>query len=431
MTQRVPISDSGAPDGIAVRAPMVAVGPVGQIKVEDVGLGAAQFDAWVRYVSGGLVGLESLQSVTTCAPVMGNLIAVVGALGNIAGLSEMPTHKPLDWVDLAINLIGLLPTPENQAHARLSLRPALFLVRQEMQQSGASGNAKGALGDGQVALLMGHLNATIKGELSNFIERAQGYLPAMLQQGGQVGCDLTLALAAGLEQAAALPPMASITQDIATRILNDSQATIDNVFKATWDVYKAAGCPESHAEAFAPLTPHEAQQALALTVAGLRRFATTIPPALQDLANPDMPGGPGWLLTTLLEAVASWRTRHGTGQSVNIKSDATTQAVRIASEGELGAVSFEEIARGDCSSCGEPVKADTDHSISFARGTERLSQTDWALPGPFPFSWTRTYRSNLGQFMWGTLDYSLYHPRGYCPSWRRSPWAALPRDRWA
>ncbi|MDT8927072.1 hypothetical protein RBE51_30235, partial [Pseudomonas taiwanensis] len=65
-------------------------------------------------------------------------------------------RQVLDWVSLGINLIGVLPAPPTMAAARMSLRPTLFLVRQELRNS-----AQMLLGDSLITVLMGHLNATI------------------------------------------------------------------------------------------------------------------------------------------------------------------------------------------------------------------------------------------------------------------------------
>lgn len=49
------------------REPQVAVVPLDLIQIEDVGLGAANFDAWLQEVSGGVVTLERIKArVTEC-----------------------------------------------------------------------------------------------------------------------------------------------------------------------------------------------------------------------------------------------------------------------------------------------------------------------------------------------------------------------------
>ena len=125
------------------RPPQVAIVPLDQIQLEDVGLGAANVDAWLQEISGGIVTLDRIKTVAGALPVVGNTMALVDALNDIVRLSSSEQRDPLDWVSLGINLIGVLPFPPTMAAARMTLRPTLFLVRQEMRQAG-----KLVLGDG-------------------------------------------------------------------------------------------------------------------------------------------------------------------------------------------------------------------------------------------------------------------------------------------
>ena len=118
------------------REPQVAVVPLDQIQVEDVGLGAANVDAWLQEISGGVVTLERIKTVAGGLPVVGNIMALVDALSDIVRLATGEKRDPLDWVSLGINLIGMIPIPPGMAAARMTLRPMLFLVRQEMRQAG-------------------------------------------------------------------------------------------------------------------------------------------------------------------------------------------------------------------------------------------------------------------------------------------------------
>ncbi|NWE37230.1 hypothetical protein, partial [Pseudomonas gingeri] len=102
----------------------------------DVGRSAAHFDAWLQSASGGVVTLDQIKNVAGMLPVVGNIMALVDALNDIVTLSTSQKRDVLDWVSLGINLIGVLPAPPSMAAARMSLRPTLFLVRQELMQAG-------------------------------------------------------------------------------------------------------------------------------------------------------------------------------------------------------------------------------------------------------------------------------------------------------
>ncbi|SET22768.1 hypothetical protein SAMN05216197_108177, partial [Pseudomonas graminis] len=182
------------PVGGEKREPQVAIVPLDQIQVEDVGLGAANVDAWLQDISGGVVTLERIKTVAGGLPVVGNIMALVDALNDIVRLATSDERDPLDWVSLGINLIGMVPIPPGMAAARMSLRPMLFLVRQEMRQAG-----KVVLGDALIEILIGHLNATIVGTLDDFVTQAHGKLPGILEDAGKLGEGVLFEIAAGLE----------------------------------------------------------------------------------------------------------------------------------------------------------------------------------------------------------------------------------------
>ena len=177
------------------REPQVAIVPLDLIQLEDVGAGAANVDAWLRDISGGVVSLERIKSAAGFLPLVGNVMALVDALNDIATLSKSPERDLLDWVSLGINLIGMMPFPPTMAAARMGLRPMLFLVRQEMRRTG-----KTVLGDALIGILIGHLNADIVGTLDDFVTQAQGKLPGFLDGAGALGESVLIEIADGLEK---------------------------------------------------------------------------------------------------------------------------------------------------------------------------------------------------------------------------------------
>ena len=120
----------------------IAIAPLETLLNEDLGEAAASVDHWLREITYGLVNLQQLRQAAESVPVVCNALAGVDVLIDILTLVENPSSDPLDWVSLGINLIGVLPAPPTMAAARMSLRPTLFLVRQELRNS-----AKMLLGD--------------------------------------------------------------------------------------------------------------------------------------------------------------------------------------------------------------------------------------------------------------------------------------------
>lgn len=161
----------------AERAPEVAVAPLNTIAQQDVGAGAAAFDKWLRKISHDYVTLERLSTVAGSLPVIGNIMALIDAIMDIVTVIQNAINKKetdfLQWVGLGINLIGVVPVPAMSA-ARMSLRPALHLVRQKLAMGVKD------LGTALVEVLVAHLNAKLAGEIDTFIDGAMGKLAGIL-----------------------------------------------------------------------------------------------------------------------------------------------------------------------------------------------------------------------------------------------------------
>ncbi len=388
------------PVGGEKREPQVAIVPLDQIQVEDVSLGAANVDAWLQDISGGVLTLERIKTVAGGLPVVGNIMALVDALNDIVRLATSDERDPLDWVSLGINLIGMVPIPPGMAAARMSLRPMLFLVRQEMRQAG-----KVVLGDALIEILIGHLNATIVGTLDDFVTQAQGKLPGILEDAGKLGEGVLFEIAAGLEKL--VKPDLNAKADLleAERLVHaagdlwayDPQAAIGNIFVAAADICVAAGKGAVNGAA-EYLVPEALKEQVLRHAGSLRAMGSELRDQINRLADPGLQNSIGSLLETLAGAVVIWRSRNGHGQSFNIKPGVVNQAKRQAGEGKLEAVQFEKPAKGLPNEQKNCACAATGNSISFAVGSESVRHEDFSLPGPFPIEWTRTYCSSLDAY---------------------------------
>ncbi|CAI8851894.1 RHS repeat protein [Pseudomonas chlororaphis] len=390
---------------VVKREPQVAIVPLNAIDIQDVASSAASFDAWLQSVSGGVVTLDRIQNVAGSLPVVGNIMALVDALGDIVTLSNAEKRDLLAWVNLGINLIGVLPLPPTMAAARMTLRPTLFLVRQEMRAS-----SKLLLSASVIEILIGHLNASIVGTLDDFVERAKDKLPGILTAAGKLGENVINEIAKGLEVVASSTLDSksdgqAASQQISAagdQLLNDPLAAINNIFGAAASAYKAAGKGLANSAAD-HLLPDDIKELVATETKKLRAIEPKLRTQLSKLDDEAVQHSIGWLLLVLSSAVTLWRKRNAHGQGAVVKSDKTRQVKRTASEGSLGVTSQQVPAthipapqkNGTCSS--------TCHSISFALGSETLSHTDFSLPGPFPVEWSRTYHSRQGAYDYSEL----------------------------
>jgi RHS repeat-associated protein len=382
------------------REPQVAIVPLNLVKVGDVGRSAAQFDAWLQSTSGGVVTLDRIKSVAGALPVVGNIMALVDALNDIVKLSGSSKRDPLDWVSLGINLIGVLPAPPTMAAARMSLRPTLFLVRQELSLAG-----KALLGDSVIEIIIGHLNADIVGTIDDFVQQAQAKLGEILQSAGKLGEEVIEEIASGLEKAVNgkldakgnLQDAEHLASTAGDQLLHDPKAAISNIFSAVASIYKAAGKGVAN-KASEHLLPDEVKKKVLAGTSSLRAMGPELRVQLNRLSDTQIQNSVGALLMVLAGAVATWRLRNAHGQSGNIKPDKISQAKRKAGEGKTEVSKHEVPAKNRPNKEKNRVCAATKRSISFALGSESLRHIDFSLPGAFPVDWTRTYCSRLKEY---------------------------------
>ncbi|EHD1638550.1 RHS repeat protein [Salmonella enterica] len=382
-----------------------AVAPLNTIDPNDISAGAEEFDRWLRKISDGMITLERVRTVAGALPVVGNIIALIDTIGDIIALAQAKERNILDWVSLGINLIGVIPVPPGMSAARMSLRPTLFLVRQELKISG-----KSLLGDALINVLIAHLNASIVGEIDAFAQGAQRQINDILNRAGEWGEKAIVDISAGLEAIATGNLDASVDANAAAdqwraagdQLLHDPKASISNFLGALWSSYKAVGKAAANAAARELLNERQRDLVLAHTKA-LKDFAPELRSQVASLADENVANSIGYLLSALVTALARWRARGAVAHSANVKPNTTSHGGHTGSDHMLETQHKQSPARQDANAAKNGACAGTCGSISFAMGTETLSHTDFMLPGPFPIDWTRTYRSSLGAYDDGEL----------------------------
>ncbi|MGY1893448.1 DUF6531 domain-containing protein, partial [Pseudomonas sp. SDT291_1_S447] len=385
---------------VAKREPQAAIVPLNAIDVQDVASSAAAFDAWLQSATDGVVTLDRIKNYAGFLPVVGNIMALVDALSDIVTLSDAKQRDLLTWASLGINLIGVLPLPPSMAAARMTLRPTLFLVRQEMRASG-----KLLLSTSVIEVLVGHLNASIIGTLDDFVEQAKGKLPGILADAGKLGEEIINEIATGIETTALgrfdakgdLEEASARASVGRGQLLNDPLATADNFLAAANSALKAAGKGLANSVA-QNLVSTKLQTQITTETGKLRAMGPELRTQLSKLDDKNVQNSIGWLLQILSSAVILWRKRNAHGQNAAVHTEKTGKATHTAAEGELGANNKQAPAKSAPNPEKGPCKCATEFSINFALGSESLSHTDFSLPGPFPIEWTRTYNSRLDTY---------------------------------
>ncbi len=385
---------SQEPELSASSARPVTVAPLNQVQLGDVALTIGAFDQWLGTITDGAVTLDRLRAVAGNLPAVRNILNLADLLGDIVTLTTREDRDASDWAIASINLIGLMPAPAT-APARMTLRPTLLLARQELT------GEKSLVSEALLNTLTVNLNSSIRGELDNFVQETKQRLPGLLDEAATFGENLMLDLASGLETLTQANNVVGTApgKSESGKSWRDPTEVFSNLYEAALQFQRDAATTSQSVPAQSP--SKETPTKIAANAQRLRQFATLLASQVRAQANPSTQGSVGWIVSGLARSLEA--RGPSSGLAANIKPD-TTSVGRNTRPGEsLEARVKERPAEQDANACKIGVPSGTGGSISFATGSEALSQTDFVLSGPFPLNWTRTYRSSLGAFDDGEL----------------------------
>jgi len=381
------------------RAPEVAVAPLNTIDQRDVAAGAAAFDKWLRKISYDYVTLERLSTVAGSLPVIGNIMALIDAIMDIVEIIQKGLAKGakeidfLLWVSLGINLIGVAPGAGNAA--RMSLRPALHLVRQKLAPGVKD------LGTALIEVLIMHLNATLAGEIDKFVDSAMAKLAGILDDCANTSDGIADDLIKILNRCIGTEPMFDVAAPAEVEDkLHDPEVKSSwrRMLGALGQQYKRAA--NYAVAAAASRLPKSAVKGVESIITHLTNFKPVFRGKLAALADEQQQMSIRWILMRLREAVIKHKKRY----SALVPSAKGTSHKKNNPSDELGSSTQQHPATGDANACKLcPAKGGTARSISFATGAETFTHTDFVLDAPLSIEWSRTYRSQLSAYDRGNL----------------------------
>ncbi|WP_321884151.1 hypothetical protein [Burkholderia cepacia] len=360
----------------------VAVVPVNEIPPADVALSISAFDDWLVRISNGAVTLDRIRTAAGVIPVLGNILALADVFGDIVTLVESKERHMLDWVSLGINLIGVVPLPGTAA-ARVSLRPTLFLVRQELRQNG-----KRFVGEALFNVLATNLNASIKGELEDFVAKAQAELPGFIEKAATYGEQLIVDLANGLDAlvlgnldaSGSLDEAGDQLFEASGKLWRDARGFFSNVYGASVSFQVAVG--KAAVNKAVQVIPASAREPVLKQTAALRKFSVELGKQIRSLGNANIEQSIMWIINGLALALAARGGPRGHG--ANVKSGGTSTSRASVPGHTVEPRGREGKAGRDANPPKNGACPTTCGSISFAKGSEILPHTDFMLPGPFP-----------------------------------------------
>ncbi|OXJ18573.1 RHS repeat-associated core domain-containing protein [Burkholderia sp. HI2500] len=385
-----------------------AVSWLSDISPKDVAAGGDRFNKWLLEISGNHISFEDLKTVASAVPIIGNLMAFYDAVCDIVTIVQKRHANLLDYLGLAINLIGVIPVPPPLASFRLSARPLLGLVRNQLLVT------RGNLGAALISVLVTHVNAAAATEIENFLKTLQDVLVELLNDCAHKAQELMVGIADGLELAlkgkifdssANVRRTTQIAQKMGKRSWYNPMLVVD-AFEYGYEGSIALGKDAGNATAgmAAKLAPDSWLQPFRDIVAFLKTEAPKVAKAIRDL-NGSEEGKMLWLIAQLIEAVARVRARgklHEKTADVPPGGKGRAQADRP--QEPLGMTGQQAPAKGaGRSACKGCQVGASGASIDFAFGDETFTHTDFELPGTTPVVWSRTYRSRLSTYDDGQL----------------------------
>lgn len=394
----------------------VYVGPLLQIETVDVSAGLKACDRWLRSVSHDVITIERIGMVANALPVVANIMAAVDLVLDIKDMIEHHDQgkEPdlFDWMNLGLDLIGIIPIPPGTAEFRMGARPVMKLVRNKILESGkAIGEA--SLQVMQTALLQAvvdSLSEQFAGRIQSFVDGVKKELDSLLKTcadyiekflNGFADLFAEVAGEKALSTAHNFRAAGQHADQIASGFSShDARKTASGLGHLIVDFIKieAKGVINTGTAAAKALDlPY--RQALMKLANAVRAMIPTVKQRILGLSGEDV-GKIGWLINLIQIAIEKKRhiiaekRRHATG----VKERGTTKVHHEEGEGQQETLRHTEGAEhpgpNQCKlGCPSSVKSSTAHSVSYALGDERIDHGDFALPGTMPVVWTRTYRS--------------------------------------
>ncbi|MFS2164213.1 RHS repeat-associated core domain-containing protein [Variovorax sp. Varisp62] len=375
------------------REPQTAVAPLNTIVKEDIAAASKAVDDWLRSFSGGYVTLERLTMVLGSIPIVGNIMALVDVFLDIINIVEKKAKDGVDaflnWVSLGINLIGLIPIPPSMAAARMSLRPTLHLVKQELKTAASN------LGEAIVTTLVGHLNATIMGELDKFIEGAIAKLDGILKDCADLADKIIDNLVDILRRVLGQKDLFTVGTPAAAETKVHDPKT-----QSTWN--RMWGAAVRYSKQSANYVAKTAASQLPDGIAGrvngvitqMLDFKRLLRGQLSRLADKEAQASIMWLLHKLRDALLHKKGK----RAAIVPPQAGAKAEKENPGTPLGHINKQADAQGTggCKNCPAPARKGA--SISLSTGNESFTHTDFVLAAPLPIEWARTYASDLDAF---------------------------------
>ena len=405
------------------------VAPLNTFSPKDLTAKKSAVDKWFREYTNGVVTVDRLETICRSVPVLGSAFAVGDIIIDIISMLNKGIDKVeiFDWLNLGIDVIGLVPMGPVGPSVRGAARPALFYVKNESEQiikaqakklgkkTLTSQEVKKALStgfkDSASVFLTTIIAENVAGTLENFAKKGQSLLNQVLKEVGNWIVLLTKTIDDGFKKLVSgslngLPNLKRAGQQSlgvikgifeldGTRIVNNAKYATENVAKTVGKGYVN----------LANLAVSDEARAKVLALgAKIRSLGQVAQGKVNGLSDPNTSWTIGWLFSIMGMVAAKHRQK-----KAQIKAKETTKANAThpsAATDKSNKQAHSENNANQCKNC----MGGTGGSITFAMGTEFFTHIDAQLGGIIQDSIGRTYASNLYQ-----MDDAIFGARWVTP----------------
>lgn len=353
---------------------------------EDHKLIAHQIERYLQVC--GQTSLEQLQGSAN-VPTVANIFALTGSVLDLI-LFATEQKKAEAGVQqsalLSMNLIGLFLEPKAEAHVRMALRPMLGLMAECLYP------AEGKIKASDLRRMQLHLNAQMAGDLENFLKETQGKLANLLTSATTLGSSIL--------QTLSVPSTTVGRSTIATGATaekRDPSQQFSNWAKPLIDLAKANATANVMPKLNVPTGGSSFLQQEAI------KALTTLPTVIQQQANVGTKYSLAWLIQETLKAIQ--KQANQARASVPLNQTGEYEQHTHGDILEFVTLQADALNAPPC----EGGDSQTQHSISYSIGAERVNHADFYL-AKVGFAFQRQYNSQMDEF-----DHSMIGARWMMP----------------
>lgn len=406
------------------------VAPLNTFSPKDLTAKKAAVDKWFREYTNGVVTVDRLETICRSVPVLGSAFAVgdiiidIISMLNKGGLDKV---EIFDWLNLGIDVIGLVPMGPVGPSVRGAARPALFYVKNESEKiikaqakklgkkTLTSQEVKKALStgfkDSASVFLTTIIAENVAGTLENFAKKGQSLLSQVLKEVGNWIVLLTKTIDDGFKKLVSgslngLPNLKRAGQQSLGVIKGifelDGTRIVNNAKYATENVAKTVG--KGYVNLANLVVSDEARAKVLALGAKIRSIGQVAQGKVNGLSDPNTLWTIGWLFSIMGMVAAKHRQK-----KAQIKAKETTKASASHPSNPTDKTNKQAEAGSNANQC-KNCMGGTGGSITFAMGTEFFTHVDAQIGGVIEDSISRTYASNLYQ-----MDDSIFGARWVTP----------------